>query len=50
MKREALIQKMKEFDAKINLERDKFNFEKQAKREELDIKRKQINKKSTNSK
>jgi hypothetical protein len=35
---------MKEFDAKIKLDREKFEFDKYAKKEELRLKEKQINK------
>lgn len=48
--KDKLIQQMKEFDAKLKLERDKFEFDKQTKREELRLKEKQINKKPTTNK
>ena len=48
--KDKLAQQIKEFDAKIKLERDKFEFDKQKTKEELRLKEKQINKKPTSSK
>ena len=45
-----LQEKIREFDAKLKLERDKFEHEKKVKAEELQIKRKQANKKPSTSK
>ena len=48
--KDKLMQQIKEFDAKLKLDRDKFEFDKQAKKEELRLKEKQINKKPSTSK
>lgn len=48
--KDKLMQQIKEFDAKLKLDREKFEFEKQSKKEELRLKEKQINKKSTTNK
>ena len=48
--RDKLMQEIKEFDAKLKLDREKFEFDKETKREELRLKEKQINKKSTTNK
>ena len=48
--KDKLMQQIKEFDAKLKLDREKFEFDKQTKKEELRLKEKQINKKSSTSK
>jgi hypothetical protein len=50
LNRDKLMQSIKEFDAKLKLDRDKFEFDKQKTREELRLKEKQINKKPNTSK
>ena len=45
-----LKEKMREFDEKIKLDREKFNHEKETSKEELRLKEKQINKKPTTAK
>ena len=40
--KDKLMQQIKEFDAKLKLDREKFEFEKQSKKEELRLKEKQI--------
>ena len=42
--KDKLAQQIKEFDAKLKLERDKFEFEKSIKKEDLKLKEKQVNK------
>lgn len=44
-----LQEKMRQFDERIKLDRDKFNFEKEKSKEELSIKRQQARNKSTNN-
>lgn len=48
--KDKLLQQIKEFDAKLKLDREKFEFEKQSKKEELRLKEKQIDKKPNTNK
>ena len=49
-KKEELAAKIKEMDRRFQLDSDKFNFEKQTKKEELRLKEKQINKTKNSTK
>ena len=48
--KEALMEKMREFDEKIKLDREKLEFEKQKHKEDNALKERISNKKSSNSK
>lgn len=48
--KDKLLEQIREFDSKMKLDRDKFNFEKQKTTTDQELKRKQINKQSNNKK
>ncbi len=48
--KDALMQKMKEFDAKLKLDRDKFNFEKEKHQDEISVKRQALKTKNNTQK
>lgn len=45
--KDKLMQQIKEFDAKLKLDRDKFNFDKRKHKDDVELKRKALNKKIT---
>jgi predicted DNA binding CopG/RHH family protein len=47
--KEKLMESMREFDARLRLDRDKFEFEKQKHRDDIRVKEKQITARKTTS-